>query len=162
MHAGLQVVGEAEAILQPDDRAVVEREQILGQRPEAPAPQVAREPMGQPEIALVPVQRSGGRQIDQVELDLRRLRRRRAAGVGRLCGDWRGDEDGREEPGGQARAAEKWSGETTRHELLNLTCSQAPCPSGPIADRRLFQQTRAVAIDAAAILTDSEKILRLV
>jgi len=45
---------------------------------------------------------------------------------------------------------------------LNLTCSQAPCPSGRAADRRLFQQTRGFAIEAAAILTDSEKTLRLV
>ena len=57
MHAGLQIVGDAEAVLQPDDRAVVEREEILGERPEAAAPQVAREAVGQAEVALVPVQR---------------------------------------------------------------------------------------------------------
>jgi hypothetical protein len=35
-------------------------------------------------------------------------------------------------------------------------------PSGQVTDRRLFQQTRTLTIDPAPILTDSEKVLRLV
>ena len=54
MYAGLQVVGERRTGIEPDDGAVVEGEQIFGELAETAAPQVAREPMRQPEIALVP------------------------------------------------------------------------------------------------------------
>ena len=47
MHAGLEILRDSEAVLEADDRPVVEREEILGQRAEIPAPEVAREPVGQ-------------------------------------------------------------------------------------------------------------------
>ena len=104
---------DAEAIFQPDDRAASSENRSSASDPKARAAGRARTD-GQPEIALSRSAR-GGRQIDQIELDLRRLRRRRAVGVGCLGRDRRGSEYGRDEPGGQARAAEGWSGETTGH-----------------------------------------------
>ena len=51
MDAGLEIAGDPEAVLEADDGAVVEREQILGQLAEVAAAQVAGEPVGQPEVA---------------------------------------------------------------------------------------------------------------
>ena len=80
MHARLQVAQDPEAILQADHRTVVEAEEILGQLAEVSAPEVAREAVREPEIALVLLERHRRRQVDQVEIDLGRLeavRRRR-------------------------------------------------------------------------------------
>ena len=49
------VDGDREAILEADDRAVVEAEGVLGELAEAAAPQIAREAVRDPEIALVPL-----------------------------------------------------------------------------------------------------------
>ena len=129
MHAGLEIVGDPEAVLEADDRPVVEREQILGQRAEVAAPQIAREPMGQTEIALMPVQRPGRRQIDQVELDLGRRRRRAAAsgvcaatgGAGRRRASARSTEGPRR---GRDRVTETWRLRARRKRRA---------PSGPVA-----------------------------
>ena len=53
MHARLQVACDPEAVLEADDRTVVEGEQVGGELTEAAAPQVAREAVRQPEVALV-------------------------------------------------------------------------------------------------------------
>ena len=65
MHAGLQVRRDAEAILEADDRAVVEAEQIRRQLTQVAAPQVAREAVREPEVAVVPLDRQRRRQVDQ-------------------------------------------------------------------------------------------------
>ena len=76
MSPGLKIPGDPESILEPDERTVVEREEILGELSEAALPEVAGESVRQPEIALVPAQRSRRRQVREVELDFR-------------LGDWR-------------------------------------------------------------------------
>ena len=51
-----------------DNRAVVEAEEILRAVSEVAAPQIAREAVRQPEVALVLLQRRRRRQVDQVQL----------------------------------------------------------------------------------------------
>src|SRR4029079_8122176 len=53
-------------------RALVEGEQVCGLIAEVSASEVRREPVGQPEVAVVPGDRPRGRQIDEVEVDLGR------------------------------------------------------------------------------------------
>ena len=54
----------AEPVLEPDDRAVVEAEGVLRELAEAAAPQVAREPVRDLEIALVPLERHRRLHVD--------------------------------------------------------------------------------------------------
>jgi hypothetical protein len=71
MHARLEIRCDSEAVLEPEECAVVEGEEVGRQVREVAECQVAREAMGESEIALMRAQRLRGWQRDDVELDLR-------------------------------------------------------------------------------------------
>ena len=129
MSPGLKIPGDPESILEPDERAVVEREEILGELSEAALPEVAGESVRQPEIALVPAQRSRRRQVREVELDFRLgdWRRRRVAdpvvAAARCTAGWRSPKGG---PSCTAHV------EVVGSFVLAWLASRVPCRSRPL------------------------------
>jgi hypothetical protein len=69
----LRVRCERDPILEPDDRALIDAEQVAGLLSERAVAQVAREAMRQPEVALEPRQPQRRRQIDDDEVRFGRI-----------------------------------------------------------------------------------------
>ena len=65
---GLQIAGDSEAVLQANDRAVVQAEEVFRERTEIAAPEVAGEAVRDTEVALMTIERRRGWQVDQVQL----------------------------------------------------------------------------------------------
>jgi hypothetical protein len=66
---------ETEAVLEPDDRPLIEPEQVSGIGAETSAPQVAVEAVSELEARTEPRQRQRGRQIQHTEVGFRKHQR---------------------------------------------------------------------------------------
>src|SRR6186997_103669 len=70
MRSGLDRVGDAEAVLEADDRAVVEAEELLGELAEVRTAEIANEPVREAEVAVMPLQWQRRRQVHDGLVDL--------------------------------------------------------------------------------------------
>jgi hypothetical protein len=95
--ACLQPADNAEPILQANDRSVIEAEQVRREIAEVSDAEIAREAMRESRVRLVSRERTSGRQVDQVELDLGICRRRRRRILRERSCDGCGDEEKAEE-----------------------------------------------------------------
>ena len=106
VQTGVNAGGDTDAVLEAEQRTVIEREQILCEVGKLPEGQVSIEPVGQPEVTLFRPQRLCCRQRHQVEFDLRirPLRKQwQAENREKECGSDQ-TQNGREDQGNRSEA----------------------------------------------------------